>query len=208
MKDIFAFKSSRNSNRSQRNPYDLLHHRPNQVTYGSNSLRALAPKVWNGLPNEIKSADNCFIFKRLIKEWDGIKCNCNVCRHTESKWTHVRDGLVGYLVFGGMAAPLPWCSLLSAVGVGGFVRWISGWLVCWFARFCPVAPLVVLCLGWSWSDWLAGGPVCCWVGLLALIVVGVAGRAGGALSSVRGVGVLPSCTCVRVYRLWGRGSSF
>ena len=84
VKDLFKFKSSTNSPRSQRNPYDLLHHRPNQVTYGSNSLRALAPTVWNSLPNEIKSADNFAAFKRLIKEWEGIKCGCNVCRHTES----------------------------------------------------------------------------------------------------------------------------
>ena len=84
MKDLFEFKSSTNPTRSQGNPYDLLHHRPNQVTYGSNSLRTLAPKVWNSLPNEIKSADNFAAFKRLIKEWEGIKCGCNVCRHTES----------------------------------------------------------------------------------------------------------------------------
>ena len=84
MKDLFEFKSSTNSTRSQRNPYDLLHYRPNQVTYGSNCLRALAPKVWNSLPNDIKSADNFAAFKRLIKEWEGIKCGGNVCRHTES----------------------------------------------------------------------------------------------------------------------------
>ena len=84
MKDLFKFKSSTNSTRSQRNPYDLLHHTPNQVSYGSNSLRALAPTVWNSLPNEIKSADNFAAFKHLIKEWEGIKCGCNVCRHTES----------------------------------------------------------------------------------------------------------------------------
>ena len=67
--------------------YDALlvkfNHRPNQVTYGSNSLRTLAP-IWNSLPNEIKSADNFAAFKRLIREWEGIKCGCNVCRHTES----------------------------------------------------------------------------------------------------------------------------
>ena len=84
MKDLFEFKSSTNPTRSQRNPYDLRHHKPNQGTYGSNSLRTLGPKVWNSLPNEIKSADNFAAFKRLIKEREGIKCGCNVCRHTES----------------------------------------------------------------------------------------------------------------------------
>ena len=84
MKDLFEFKSSTIPTRSQRDPHDLLHHRPNQVTYGSNGLRTLAPKDWNSLPNEIKSADNFAAFKCLIKEWEGIKCGCNVCRHTES----------------------------------------------------------------------------------------------------------------------------
>ena len=80
MQNIFSFKLSANLSRSQRNPYDLLHHRPNQTNFGTNCLRALGPKIWNGLPNEMKSAQNIHIFKRLIKEWDGVQCNCNVCQ--------------------------------------------------------------------------------------------------------------------------------
>ena len=74
MSDIFKIKSSRYSSR---NPYDLQHHRPNQVTFGSNSLRSLGPQIWNALPNEIKSTNNLNSFKRLIKQWDGPNC-----RHT------------------------------------------------------------------------------------------------------------------------------
>ena len=53
MQDIFKIKSSRYSLRKSN---DLQHYRPNQVTFGSNSLRSLGPQTWNGLPNEIKTA--------------------------------------------------------------------------------------------------------------------------------------------------------
>ena len=79
MSDIFKIKSSRYSSR---NPYDLQHHRPNQVTFGSNSLRSLGPQIWNALPNEIKSTNNLNSFKRLIKQWDGPNCKCNACQYS------------------------------------------------------------------------------------------------------------------------------
>ena len=31
---------------------------PHQTTFGSNSLTSIAPQIWNGLPNELKSAVN------------------------------------------------------------------------------------------------------------------------------------------------------
>ena len=43
MHDIFKIKSSIYSSR---NPNDLQHYRPNQVTFGSNSLRSLGPQIW------------------------------------------------------------------------------------------------------------------------------------------------------------------
>ena len=52
---------------STRNPNDLQRYRPNTVTFGSNSLRSLGPQIWNGLPNEIKSAENLNSFKHMIK---------------------------------------------------------------------------------------------------------------------------------------------
>ena len=39
MQDIFQFKSVCNPNRSSRHPNDLIHHRPNQVTFGTHSFR-------------------------------------------------------------------------------------------------------------------------------------------------------------------------
>ena len=44
-----------------------------------NSLIALGPKIWNGLSNDMKTAQkNIHMCKRLIKQWDGVECNCNV----------------------------------------------------------------------------------------------------------------------------------
>ena len=76
MHDIFKLKSSVYSSR---NPNDVQHYRPNQVTFGSNSLRSLGPR--NGLPNEIKSAENLDSFKHMIKKWDDPNCKCNACQH-------------------------------------------------------------------------------------------------------------------------------
>ena len=55
-----------------------------QVTYGSKSLRALGPKIWNGLTEEIKSSETLEIFKRNIKNWGGPNCECNMCKFISS----------------------------------------------------------------------------------------------------------------------------
>ena len=78
MQDIFKIKSS---SYSLRKSNDLQHYRPNQVTFGSNSLRSLGPQIWNGLPNEIKSAENLNSFKNMIKKWDGQNCKCSACKY-------------------------------------------------------------------------------------------------------------------------------
>ncbi len=52
----------------------------NTVSYGLNSFRYKAPKIWNYLPNYIKEAISLSVFKFLIKFWDGPKCLCNLCR--------------------------------------------------------------------------------------------------------------------------------
>ena len=68
MEHLFQFKSSINANRSTRNPYDLqLNSRPNQLTFGSNSLGSFGPQVWNSLSSEIKSAENFKTFKQIMK---------------------------------------------------------------------------------------------------------------------------------------------
>ena len=65
MQNIFRLRSS---HFSLRNPNNLAHVRPNQTTFGSNSLSCIGPQIWNGLPNEILSAENLKNFKTLIKQ--------------------------------------------------------------------------------------------------------------------------------------------
>ncbi len=77
MQSIFKLRSS---NYSLRNPNNLAHVRPNQTTFGSKSLMSIGPQVWNGLPNEMKSAENLKSFKALIKQWDGPNCKCSACQ--------------------------------------------------------------------------------------------------------------------------------
>ena len=81
MQSIFI---SRTSKHPSRNPNNLNHFRPNQVTFGSKSLKAIGPQIWNCLPNEIKSADNLNSFKRLIKQWDGPSCKCSACKYNHT----------------------------------------------------------------------------------------------------------------------------
>ena len=76
MKNFFKLRSSHYSSRK---PYDLKHVRPNQVTFGSNSLESVGPQIWNGLPNKMKSAENLKNFKLMIKEWNGPECKCSAC---------------------------------------------------------------------------------------------------------------------------------
>ena len=77
MQNIFRLRSS---HYSLRNPNSLAHVRPNQTTFGSNSLSSIGPQIWNGLPNEIKSAENLKSFKTLIKQWNGPICKCSACK--------------------------------------------------------------------------------------------------------------------------------
>ena len=76
MNNIFKRPCNRHSSRF---PNNLYVSRANQVTYGSKSLNALGPKVWNELPEAIKASDSIAIFKRNIKRWEGPACGCNFC---------------------------------------------------------------------------------------------------------------------------------
>ena len=69
-----------NSCYSLRNPNNLAHVRPYQATFGSNSLVSFGPKIWNSLPNELKSEENLKNFKRLIKKWERSSCRCSACQ--------------------------------------------------------------------------------------------------------------------------------
>ena len=78
VQDIFKMKYSSYSLRKSNN---LQHYRPNQITFGSNRFRSLGPHVWNGLPNDMKSAEILNSFKNTIKKWDGQNCRHSACKY-------------------------------------------------------------------------------------------------------------------------------
>ena len=79
MKEIFELKKT---TRLVREKYklNLISPKYNQVTFGSKSLKTFGPKIWNSLPYHIKSSKNLETFKSVIKNWNGVKCQCKVCK--------------------------------------------------------------------------------------------------------------------------------
>ena len=82
---IQIFKTVNNLNPNQKDNIftPKLHPkvRPNDilVTYDTKSLKTLGPKVWNQLPEDIKSETSYTKFKEYFDTWFGSKCRCNVC---------------------------------------------------------------------------------------------------------------------------------
>ena len=50
------------------------------VTYGTESLSFLGPKIWSLIPDEIKNVDTLGEFKNKIKKWKILKCPCRICK--------------------------------------------------------------------------------------------------------------------------------
>ena len=71
------------SSYSTRRPYDLTVPRVNQTSFGSRSIKFEGAKLWNHLPQNIKSADNLSTFKQPIKNWMGPSCGCSYCLFAE-----------------------------------------------------------------------------------------------------------------------------
>ena len=51
----------------------------NSSRYGLKSFRYEAARIWNSLPNNIRTTESFPHFKRLIRTWDGINCKCSSC---------------------------------------------------------------------------------------------------------------------------------
>ena len=71
MKDIFQVQQS---TYSTRRPNNIKVPRVNQTTFGTRSIRYEGAKIWNHLPNSLKSADTLEIYKSLIKPWERPTC--------------------------------------------------------------------------------------------------------------------------------------
>ena len=74
MKEIFTLNTRRDNVRNR-----LVVKTQNSKRYGSNSLRSLGPKIWNKLPDTIRTSTHLYTFKQLIKTWSGPECACSSC---------------------------------------------------------------------------------------------------------------------------------
>ena len=51
----------------------------NTTTFGLNTLRYEAAKIWNMIPEHIKAADDVHNFKSMVNMWSGPECHCGNC---------------------------------------------------------------------------------------------------------------------------------
>ena len=63
--------------RSQTNFYN--YHIPKSDRFGTETLRALGPKIWNIIPLNIKNSASLAIFMQKIKCWTPVNCPCRLC---------------------------------------------------------------------------------------------------------------------------------
>ena len=63
-----------------RNDPELQRRRNRTVYFGTESISSLAPKIWELVPSNIRSANSLEIFKEKIKSWTTDKCPCRLCK--------------------------------------------------------------------------------------------------------------------------------
>ncbi len=49
------------------------------MTYGKHSITYVAGILWNSINVDIKNIDNVNVFKRKIRNWQGLICQCGEC---------------------------------------------------------------------------------------------------------------------------------
>ena len=49
------------------------------TAYGKRSFRFEAARVWNSIPNEMRTANSFPDFRRLVRTWTGPQCECAIC---------------------------------------------------------------------------------------------------------------------------------
>ena len=54
---------------------------PKKVNTGLETVRALGPKIWNLVPDEIRKSPSLSTFKEKIKKWVPLNCPCRLCKH-------------------------------------------------------------------------------------------------------------------------------
>ena len=78
MNEIFQF--SKNSVYSLRSGIQLEKPSINAVHFGSESTVYLGAKIWESIPENIKSSESADIFKSKIKKWVPEICPCRLCK--------------------------------------------------------------------------------------------------------------------------------
>ena len=77
MSEIFKFKDTQYN---LRNNMRLQGRNVKTVSYGNESVSALAPKLWRLLPPEIKNIESPSEFKQKIKTFKIENCPCRLCK--------------------------------------------------------------------------------------------------------------------------------
>ena len=65
---------------SLRSGNSLLQPSARTTNFGIETTPFIGHKLWQMLPNDIKTANSLAVFKNRIKTWKGEKCNCRLCR--------------------------------------------------------------------------------------------------------------------------------
>ena len=74
--DLLSFKyNSYNSRRQKQVQVPQV----NTTRYGLKSFRYEATRIWNSLPNDIRTAESFKDFQRLLQMWEGSLCSCSIC---------------------------------------------------------------------------------------------------------------------------------
>ena len=77
MKEIFEI--NKNTKYNLRKISEFIRGKPHTVTYGTQSLSYLGPKLWEMIPNDIKNSRSVTKFKSKIKKWTLLKCPRRLC---------------------------------------------------------------------------------------------------------------------------------
>ena len=75
--NLFKLRPHRYSLRSTNSLYPTSH---SSTKGGLHSFSYSGTSVWNSLPTNLRTETDFLTFKRLLKNWEGVKCKCSYCR--------------------------------------------------------------------------------------------------------------------------------
>ena len=87
MQEVFPLKEQVHYNLRTQTDFEIRHVKT--VNYGLESTRFLGPKIWESVPNDLKTKKSVSSFKTAIKKWKPEQCPCRLCK------TYLQN--IGYL---------------------------------------------------------------------------------------------------------------